>query len=81
MNGSSRKFYGFQTTKTLAPGQFFGEIALLNQEPRMATVIAKSDLRLFVLLKSEFDLIVRQNSAFADILRHIVAEREFERQK
>jgi CRP/FNR family transcriptional regulator, cyclic AMP receptor protein len=39
---------------TLGPGQFFGELSLLDKGPRTATVVAESDMHLFVLGQREF---------------------------
>jgi CRP-like cAMP-binding protein len=39
---------------TLGPGGFFGEMALLDGGPRVATVTALTDLRLLVLSRQEF---------------------------
>ena len=49
-----------QTVADLKPGQFFGELALLNNEPRAATVVATENTCLFYLSKEEF-LSVLQN--------------------
>jgi CRP/FNR family transcriptional regulator, cyclic AMP receptor protein len=43
-----------QEIRTLGPGDFFGEIALLEDTPRTATVVAKAPLRFFVLTRRSF---------------------------
>lgn len=39
---------------TLGPGQYFGELALLDRRPRSATVVSDTDMRLLVLGQREF---------------------------
>jgi len=43
-----------EVIRTLGPGEFFGEIALVEHRPRTATVTAKTDLRFFVLTSQAF---------------------------
>jgi CRP-like cAMP-binding protein len=43
-----------QEIRMLGPGDFFGEIALLEDTPRTATVTAKTPLRFFVLTRQAF---------------------------
>jgi CRP/FNR family transcriptional regulator, cyclic AMP receptor protein len=43
-----------QEIRSLGPGDFFGEIALLEDTPRTATVTAKAPLRFFVLTRQAF---------------------------
>jgi CRP-like cAMP-binding protein len=38
----------------LGPGQYFGELSLLDRGPRTATVVATSDMRVLVLGQREF---------------------------
>jgi CRP-like cAMP-binding protein len=43
---------------TIGPGSFFGELALLDQGPRAATVIADTDMHLLVLTSRAFFALV-----------------------
>src|ERR1043165_2255555 len=50
---------------TLAPGDFFGEMALIHNAPRAATVTAKSPLTTLELDKTAFDRVVHKSSSIA----------------
>jgi CRP/FNR family transcriptional regulator, cyclic AMP receptor protein len=45
-------------TKTMSEGEVFGELALLDQAPRSATVTAETDMRLVVLNSREFSTLL-----------------------
>ncbi len=51
--------------KTLAPGDFFGEMALIHNAPRAATVTAKTELTTLELDKSAFDRVLQKSSSIA----------------
>jgi CRP/FNR family transcriptional regulator, cyclic AMP receptor protein len=46
---------------TLTGGDFLGEIALVTELPRTATVTAETPVRLFVLTPREFDAVLDRN--------------------
>ena len=62
----------------LGAEQFFGEMALLLDQPRSATITALEDTDCFVLLKSEFQTLVRQNPLFSKIVHDASEQRSFE---
>jgi CRP-like cAMP-binding protein len=49
------------TLATLSRGQSIGEMAIIEDLPRFATITAVEDSRLFVLSKSAFDLILSKH--------------------
>jgi len=51
--------------KTLAPGDFFGEMALIHNAPRAATVTAKTELTTLELDKSAFDRVLHKSTSIA----------------
>jgi CRP/FNR family transcriptional regulator, cyclic AMP receptor protein len=60
---------------TLGPGQFFGELALLDPAPRDATVMATSPLTVGVLGARVFRAIVREVPAMSEKLLRGMAQR------
>ena len=51
--------------QTLSAGDFFGEMALIHNAPRAATVTAKTELTALELEKSAFDRVIRKSSSIA----------------
>ena len=60
---------------TLGVGDFFGEVALLDQGPRSADVIANKDCTLLQLSKSNFEVIVEKHPDLAS--RFLIAMNRF----
>lgn len=55
-------------------GHLFGEMALIDDLPRSATVVAKTDTRVLYLFRREFDRILHENPSVAmSILRSLSA--------
>jgi len=62
----------------LGPGDIFGEMALLNQPYRTASVKTVGPTKLFVLLSSNFNSLLRENPAFKKSISEMAAIRKFE---
>jgi len=61
--------------RTLGPGDFFGEIALIDNGPRTATVKATTPMRCLVLGHSQFRDVLHQNGEIAVKILRAVTER------
>ncbi len=59
----------------LGPGEFFGEIGLLEAERRTASVVASSPMRLIVLTGSAFKYVEREMPAIAARIRAAIEQR------
>ena len=60
---------------TAGPGEFFGEISLLDGGPRTATVIAATPVVAIRLFKSSFDRVVKEEPQVAGKILTVVARR------
>jgi len=63
--GSATVTAGGHEVGKLGPGDHFGEIALIADAPRSATVTADTDLRCHTISRDDFRKIVESNSSIA----------------
>jgi len=66
---------------TLGPGDFFGEMALLDQGPRVATVTVAEDMEVAVLDPREFITLLDEHPAVARKVLKVMAHRLREAEK
>jgi CRP/FNR family cyclic AMP-dependent transcriptional regulator len=60
---------------TVGPGDYFGEIALINESPRTATLTAKTDMLCYGMTPWDFRPLVESNSEIAWKLLTAMAEK------
>jgi CRP-like cAMP-binding protein len=66
---------GSQLVADLSDGDFFGEMALVTELPRTATVVAEDMGELFVLYKKDFKKILLSNPKISAIITEVLAKR------
>lgn len=66
-----------KTIATLKTGDFFGEIALISDEPRTATIVASEPALLFTLIADDFKFVLQENPGAAEEMKRIGARRKF----
>jgi CRP-like cAMP-binding protein len=75
IDGTARVNRGGQVVDQLGPGDFFGELALLDPGPRNATVTATSELDLLVIERTQFDTVLAKAPALTRSLLAGMARR------
>ena len=74
-SGSADVSRGGETLASLGPGEFFGEMALLGDGVRIATVTAASPVSLIVMLGSDFRVFERSFPLVSAALQQAMADR------
>jgi CRP-like cAMP-binding protein len=70
LDGAARVEKRAQTVAEVGPGSYFGEMALLDGEPRSATVVATEDVTVAVLGVRMFRTLLRE---FPEIMFEMLA--------
>jgi len=75
LEGEAKVVRGTRTLGRLDPGDFFGEISLLDGGPRTATVVAQTPVMAIRVFKRSFDKVVAQEPTVAAKILAVVARR------
>jgi CRP-like cAMP-binding protein len=67
---------GGEVIATRGPGDYVGEIALIEDVPRTATVVAKTPVRIGVIGRREFRALLDSDPEIDAQIRRVAAERE-----
>jgi CRP/FNR family cyclic AMP-dependent transcriptional regulator len=74
-SGQVRIEIGNRTVTELSPDTIFGEMALIDDEPRSATAIAVTDVELVPVSEKQFLFLVSQTPHFALRVMRVLAQR------
>ena len=66
---------GGESKGSVGPGEYFGEIALINESPRTATLTARTDMVCYGMTPWDFRPLVETNSTIAWKLLTAMAEK------
>ena len=75
LDGEVELQIGGKVVETLGPGEPFGEMALIDQAPRVATAIAKTDVRLLSIPEKRFLFMVSAMPHFSLQIMRVMADR------
>ncbi len=75
VEGTAEVTRGRRKLRTLADGDFFGEISLLTQLPRTATVTAQSNVRALVVTERSFRRLLKESPQLQGAILDALGER------
>jgi len=73
--GEAEVNVGGEVKGSVGPGDYFGEIALINESPRTATLTARTDMLCYGMTPWDFRPLVESNSTIAWKLLTAMAEK------
>lgn len=75
VDGSATVEISPRKRRHLGPGDFFGEMSLLDGGPRSATVAAETDVRLLVILRRNFQSLLREVPELTQKILYVLSRR------
>jgi len=75
LDGSARVEVSARKRSRLEPGQYFGEMSLLDGGPRSASVMAETPLRLLVIKRRDFTTLLREAPELTQSLLATLSQR------
>jgi len=75
MEGETEILDGPLLLEVAGPGSIVGELALIDDVPRSATVVAKTDCRLVPVDRKRFQYMVQETPFFALAVMKVLADR------
>ncbi len=75
IEGKVKILVGSTTVEIAGPGSIFGEMALIDNAPRSATVVARTHCRLVTVDQGEFLYMVSEGPFFALEVMKVIADR------
>lgn len=75
VEGSAAVLVGEEVVEIAGPGAVLGEMALLDEGPRSASVLARRDCTLVPIPREQFDLLIAETPAFARQVMKSMADR------
>ena len=75
LEGAARVLVAGHVVEMAGPGTLLGEMALVDDLPRSATVVAIQPCRVLPIGRSEFDLLVREKPEFARHVMKVLVQR------
>ena len=74
-DGTAKVSIGGQEVRTFGPGDYFGEIGLVADMDRTATITAETELRCFGMTSWDFRPLVESNASIAWKMLQVMAQR------
>lgn len=75
MSGTAEVRVNGKVMETAAPGALLGEMAMIDEGARSATVVAVSDCKLAPISRQRFNFLVQQTPNFALNVMRVIANR------